>query len=197
MQKIKDFLYYNRKDVIIVIFFLLLFALYTIVNSSDNCSSEVVSNIIQDEIKEDSLSSNIVIDIKGEINNPGTYEIKDGDRVIDVVNLAGGFTSDADTSKINLSEKLSDEMLIYIPKIGDNNEIVSESKSESVSDSKVSINSGTLEELMTIKGIGLTKAQNIIEYRKKMGKFKSIEEITYVSGIGKATFEKIKDYIKI
>ena len=196
MQKIKDFLYYNRKDVIIVLIFLSLFVGYTILNKSEK-SEIVTDSIIQEEIEDITL----VVDIKGEVNNPGTYKLNKDERVIDVVNLAGGFTNNADSSSINLSEKVSDEMLIIIPSIEEDQEVVIEEKKpkevNEVKDGKVSINNGSIDELMTIKGIGLTKAKSIIEYRNKVGKFKSIDEIMYVSGIGKATFEKIKDFIKV
>ena len=196
MQKIKDFLYYNRKDAIIVLIFLSLFVGYTILNKSEK-SEIVTDSIIQEEIEDITL----VVDIKGEVNNPGTYKLNKDERVIDVVNLAGGFTNNADSSSINLSEKVSDEMLIIIPSIEEDQEVVIEEKKpkevNEVKDGKVSINNGSIDELMTIKGIGLTKAKSIIEYRNKVGKFKSIDEIMYVSGIGKATFEKIKDFIKV
>ncbi len=196
MQKIKDFIYYNRKDVVIVLVFLSLFVGYTFINKNDK--SEVVEDNLIEQEQEENIT--LVVDIKGEVNNPGTYKLNKDERVIDVVNLAGGFTNNADASNINLSEKVHDEMLIIIPCIERQEEVTEEKKVKEtveVKDNKISINNGSLEELMTIKGIGLTKAKSIIEYRNKVGKFKSIDEIMYVSGIGKATFEKIKDYIKV
>lgn len=120
--------------------------------------------------------------------------------MIDVINESGGLTLKADTSSINLSEKITDEMLIVIPSIDDekseivNNKIPSKKEPN---DGKISINTGSIDELKRIKGIGEVKAKSIIEYRNQNGKFKSIEEIKNVNGIGNSTFEKIKNYIKV
>ena len=159
------------------------------------------------------------IDIKGSVNNPGVYEFKENDRVIDAINLAGGLTNDANTSNINLSQKLKSEMVIYVY---NNNEIKNNTvnltcdnickteiievnncievttpiKKDNESDI-VNINTASLEELMTISGIGESKAKNIIEYRSTNGKFNTIEDIKNISGIGESLFNKIKDKIKV
>ena len=101
--------------------------------------------------------------------------------------------NDADTSSINLSKKIYDEMMIIIPSKTENYE-----KKEVVyKDTKVSINTATLSELMMIKGIGEVKAKAIIDYREDNGYFKKIDDLKNINGIGESTFEKIKDYIKI
>ena len=94
-------------------------------------------------------------------------------------------------------------MVIFIPfKNKDNNNVINEVTNNEVSysqvsDDKVSINDASLSELMTINGIGEVKAKSIVEYRNNNGRFKSIEDIKNVSGIGNSTFEKIKNYIKL
>lgn len=125
-------------------------------------------------------------------------------RVIDVIKMAGGLLEEGDVSNINLSKKVVDEMVIYIPSINDKNindksisYIDDNTNKNNLENSKVSINAGKVEELMTIKGIGETKAKAIIEYRTQNGNFKNIEEVINVKGIGNSTFEKIKDYIKL
>ena len=194
MQKLKDLIYYNRKEIFIVFVFLLLFSLYIFFNTDNEYQEDII------EIEKTVVDEFVVIDIKGEVSKPGTYKLKKEDRIIDAIEISGGLTNDADTSKINLSEKLTDEMLIIIPKksefVEENNETTKEVVEE-VSDNKISINTASVDELMTIKGIGFTKASNIVEYRNKNGKFKSIDDLLKVSGIGKATLEKIKDYIKV
>jgi competence protein ComEA len=155
--------------------------------------NEVVSLVTSDREEEAIKTAIIMVDIKGKIRNPGTYEIEENSRVIDVVNLAGGLLNDADTSSINLSEKIYDEMMIIIPSKTENYE-----KKEVVyKDTKVSINTATLSELMMIKGIGEVKAKAIIDYREDNGYFKKIDDLKNINGIGESTFEKIKDYIKI
>lgn len=173
---------------------------------------------------EEPLDDKIKVEIKGAVNNPGVYELETGKRVEDVIKLSGGLKKDADVSNTNLSKNLVDEMVIiiytkdeinsmttgnttikYIDKecicpVIENNSCISDAVTnfeviEEVSD-KISLNKATLEELMTLKGIGESKAKSIIEYREKTP-FKSIEELLNVKGIGKAMFEKIKANISI
>lgn len=173
--------------------------------------------------------SKIKVDIKGEINAPGVYELNKGERVNDLINKAGGITKNGDTSIINLSKKLEDEMLVIIyskneviklktnnketpkdicPKINNacpekqletiNNQKAENTKSyEKITDSKISINKATKEQLQSLTGIGETKAEAIIKYRTENGDFKKIEDIKNVSGIGESAFEKIKDQITL
>lgn len=199
MQKIKDFIYYNRKEIIISSVFIIFFLSYIFITNNEIDDYKENIEIVKEEPKEEvKTSEEIVVDIKGEVYKPGTYRIESDKRLIDLITLAGGLTSSANTNEINLSEKLSDEMLIIIPSLNsENKEEVITKPVVKEKDNKVSINNGTLEELMTIKGIGESKARSIIEYREKNGKFNSIEDITKVSGIGQSTFEKIKNYIKI
>jgi competence protein ComEA len=201
MQKIKDFIYYNRKEIIISLVFILFFISYIFVTNNEIDDYKENIEIVKEEPKEEVINNEIVVDIKGEVNKPGTYKIESDKRIVDLITLAGGLTSSADTNDINLSEKLSDEMLIIIPSLNgvnkeDNNQVITKPVVKE-KDNKVSINNGSLEDLMSIKGIGESKARSIIEYREKNGKFTSIEDITKVSGIGQTTFEKIKDYIKV
>ena len=165
----------------------------------------------------------IKIDIKGEINTPGVYELTEENNVMDAINLAGGLTNKSDTSNINLSKKLTDEMVIIvyskqeiinmkekekitcppcnnacIEEKDETSKINIEEKKETKEvEGKININTATIEELQKLTGIGQTKAQSIIDYRNKNGGFKDIEEIKNVQGIGESAFEKIKDNITI
>lgn len=216
--RFKDFCYYNRK-IIILSFFCLIVVLFFYFEFSYETTSGVSENIIlendlEKEIVEEVTNNNfVIVDIKGAVVNPGTYEMKEDDRVIDVIDMALGLLENSDTSTINLSKKVYDEMVIYVPFKDDvlENDIINEyvyenSKSETdysnvsnnvVTDGKISINNASLSDLMKIKGIGEVKALSIIEYRNSNGNFKSIEDIKNVSGIGNKTFEKIKEYIKL
>ncbi len=150
-----------------------------------------------EEIIEDTI---IMIHISGQIYNPGIVELKQGERLKDAVEYAGGLKKDADIDKINLARKLSDEDKIYIPKIGeeilDIEDISIESYQVGNKDNmgKININNCTKEALMSLPGIGEVTAEKIINYRKD-NKFSIIEDIKNVSGIGDKKFDAVKDLI--
>ena len=164
-----------------------------------------------------------MVDIKGEVVTPGIYKLKKSSRVIDVIEKAGGLTQNADTTVINLSKKITDEMVIIIYskqevknwlktkeqedyleekcKISEegkveNDACLEDEKEETTFQTKVNINTATKEELMTLSGIGESKAEEIITYRKSTP-FKTIEDLKNVSGIGDATYEQIKNHITV
>lgn len=207
--EIRDFLYYNRKTILIITgailsIFLFFFFYNRGYDSKDFNTIDFINEIEQVDTDNEMSSLSIVVDIKGKVKTPGTYEVTSDMRVIDVIKMAGGLLEDGDVSNINLSKKVVDEMVIYIPSINDKNindksisYIDDNTNKNNSENSKVSINTGKVEELMTIKGIGETKAKAIIEYRAQNGNFKNIEEVINVKGIGNSTFEKIKDYIKL
>ena len=145
-----------------------------------------------------------MVDIKGEVNSPGCYEIDSDKRVKDLIEIAGGLTKNASVDGINLSAKLSDEMVIVIDKKEtvkkietDNRVLVKPSTNDTKTNGKISINKATKKELMTLTGIGESKANSIIDYRTTKGPFKSLEDIKKVKGIGDSIFAKIKDYITL
>lgn len=167
----------------------------------------------------------VLVDIKGEVIVPGTYTLKANSRVKDVIAVAGGLSVNADTSVINLSKKVTDEMVIIIYSYDEvsnfkqtkelentalkacsfsedlqlkNDACIESEKNTLTSETtQVSLNTATLEQLMTLSGIGESKAQEIINYREKNGGFKTIEELKNVSGIGDSTYDKIKDSITL
>lgn len=148
------------------------------------------------EQKED--ENKIFVDVKGAVKNPGVYETTKEKRVKDIIEEAGGLLEDADTSNINLSQKLRDQMVIYILKKGEKPKQIGETSSVgNLNDAIININTASKEQLMKISGIGKTKAEAILAYREKNGEFKKKEDITKVRGIGKATFDKIKDKIEV
>lgn len=162
---------------------------YSQVNNYTASINESNNSINKDEKEEAEV---IFVDIKGEVNNPGVYEFNKNDRIKDAIEKSGGVKEDSDLTTINLSQKLKDQMLIFVPKKNDKtNYVINNSKKI------ININLATKEELMTITGIGETKAKSIIEYRDNKGDFKKKEDIMKVNGIGKSTFEKIKDEIDV
>lgn len=177
---------------------------------------------ISKEEQENNTDIYYQVDIKGEVNTPGIYSVKQGSRVIDVIRLAGDLTENADTSVINLSKKVADEMVIIIYSYEEVknftetkaqeeqkqekcvqateeavvNDACIESGQEEVSiTGPISLSQATKEELMTLEGIGEAKAAAIIAYRDEHGPFTNIEEIKNVNGIGDELFAKIKESI--
>ena len=247
----KKILFYLEKYKIIigassVALFILLGTILFISNNKEKSVKVDIPIKQEKNVKEQKIK----IDIKGMVNNPGVYELLDGERVWDCIKKAGGLKEGANTEYINLSKKIKDEMVIIIYSnddvdkfkkekentiyikyececpdnindacITDKDEVNTngvetkkeESKSitevdgkvskvdidQEESDDLVSINTGTLEELMTLSGIGESKAKAIIEYRTKNGLFEKLEDIMNISGIGKAAYSKIKDSIKL
>ena len=139
----------------------------------------------------------IFVDIKGSVKNPGVYQMKVGDRVKDALDAAGGLTDEADSQKVNLAKRIEDQMVIVVPKVGEEAEEISAgvTSKEEAKEGKVNINTATVEELKTLKGVGEKKAEAIIEYRKKNGSFKTKEDLMKVRGIGKKLFESFEERI--
>ncbi len=218
------FLFKNKFFTIITIIFLLLtslisttLAIYFYQNKDENAIKPVT--LIDDYSEE----NNKYVDLKGAVINPGVYKIEDGYIINDILKEAGGLKEDAYTDNINLSMKLSDEMVIYIYTQNEYNsqnikkesevcncdeykidKCLSDSSSMIVSNDDansdntyVNINTASKEELGKLNGIGESKANAIVEYRNKNGNFTNIEDIQNVDGIGKALYEKIKDNIKV
>ena len=162
--------------------------------SFSNTSNEINN---RDEKAEDKHDEKIFVDVKGAVKHPGVFETTKDKRVKDLIEEAGGLLDDADTSTLNLSQKVKDQMVIYVLKHGEKPKQISDGGSSSSNADVININIANLEQLMKISGVGKTKAEAIISYREKNGDFKKKEDITKVRGIGKATFEKIKDKIEV
>ncbi|MBD8069219.1 helix-hairpin-helix domain-containing protein [Bacillus sp. PS06] len=153
--------------------------------------TEIEADISMTEI------SPIMVDVKGEVLQPGVYEFDTGERIQDAIRQAGGFTEDADVLTVNLAAILIDEMVIYVPKIGEVREVVVDMKSSQGGDDKISINTATVEELQQLTGIGPAKAAAIKKYKDENGPLKNVEELLNVAGIGEKTLEKLRDEITI
>ena len=152
------------------------------------------------------MPQNCYVDIKGEVLHPGVYEFSCESRVQEVIKKAGGFTEEADETKINLAQKITDQMQMIVPNLHSKQEGgVTEGNSEKGNSSNttlsnlkqgtVNINTATLEELQTIKGIGKKKAEAILQYRKEHGAFRTKEDLLQVKGIGKKALEAIESQV--
>lgn len=168
-------------------------------------------DVTQTTIVEESSALEIIVDIKGAVQNPGVYQMTSDDRVIDLIEEAGGVLEDADTHSINLAQLLSDQMSVTIltkdqwevssqTAIGGIESKVFSSETFMTSNlhqPKLDINQATQADFESLPGIGPSKAAAIISYREENGPFQTVEEIKNVSGIGEKTFEKLQDKIQI
>ena len=180
--------------------------------NNTNQESEQKEVTAGSEDKEEN-NEKIVVHITGEVKNWGVIELEKGSRVIDAVNIAGGFTDDADIDKVNLAYVLTDAIKIYIPSkneeesvttsreyiTSDNgdNIVTGEENMKKSNNSIININNATQTELETLPGIGPSIALKIISYREENGNFFNIEDIKNVSGIGENKFNNIKEFICI
>ncbi len=164
-------------------------------------------NQIKETLNTDSINKNkrsITIFISGEVKNPGVVTIDSDKRLSDAIENLGGTTENADLNKINLAMKLEDEQHYIIPKIGEEIEYnlgqntENNESGDSVEKSKlVNINLATIQELDTLPGVGEATANKIVNYREENGRFKSIDEIKNVNGIGEKKYEELKTMISI
>ncbi|MGI6224983.1 MAG: helix-hairpin-helix domain-containing protein [Peptococcales bacterium] len=147
----------------------------------------------------------IFVHIAGEVERPGIYELEEGARLEQALYLAMP-TLDADIDTyLNRAAILHDQDKIVVYKKGEVESVPSLTISSinpnpltgQANTGKININTATLDQLDTLSGIGPSKAQAIIDYRNSQGRFKSIEELMNVKGIGQATFDKIKNKITI
>ena len=155
----------------------------------------------------ESVQEIIIVDIKGAVKNPGVYRAETNMRVIDIIDLAGGLSETADADTVNLSQRVADQMVIYIPAIGEEtdrpitvaeNPLAEQESGNGVAGTeKVDINTADAVLLQTLNGIGEKKAALIIAYREENGSFQTIEDIMEVSGIGEKTFEGLKNLITV
>ncbi len=142
-------------------------------------------------------TEDIYVDISGCVKEPGVYKVAAGTRIFQVIERAGGLTEGADIESVNRAEEVTDGQKIIINLVGEQKpEAIGNTYSEEDSD-KVNINTADSSRLQAIPGVGPATAQKIIEYREQNGKFKSVEDIKNVSGIGDKTFENMRPYITV
>lgn len=203
----------------IIIALIVMYIIYQNAGSKNNIDFDEEILVSGNSTKDDSTKGKteenlenleeIVVHIAGAVNSPGVVRLKEGGRIEDAINSAGGLKENADISKVNLAFILEDGVKIIIPEkedeINEDLKIINEDAGDNIvlkvdsnsSDNTalVNINKATQEELEQLSGVGPSLASKIIEYRKNNGKFSDIEDIKSVSGIGESKFESIKDSI--
>ena len=184
---------------------------------SENETNVLAKEDLKEETNTETSEKEIVVDVKGSVKKPGVYKIKENSRVTDAIDAAGGLSKNANTRFINLSKLLSDGDVVVIYS---NEEIEDAKKEDKIvvetpciceevkndacykeettnTNKKININTATINELMTLTGIGESKAKLIIEYRTQNGNFKDIKDIMKVKGISETLFSKFKENITI
>lgn len=201
-----------KKSIYIIIVFCI--CLFCACSSGEEVKLEESESALEDaQLETTALSSSevslseshstIFVHVCGKVNNPAVYEFENGARVVDAIEKAGGFMEEAAIDYLNLARVLADGEKLYVP----DKEEALESESANVAqmstgdikgaDTKVNINTASKEELLSLKGIGDSRAEDIINYRTENGKFAAIEDIMKVPGIKQGAFNKIKDNIKV
>lgn len=206
----KDWLYEYKRYVIIAAIIAFAAIFYYFEESKSTVSN--VENMVPPKINEEKniqpqqnqiqVNDSIIVDVKGQVKMPGVYTSGHGERVIDVIERAGGLTENADESKVNFAEHVQDAMVIYIPAIGEEGMVPVEisgtpTDTGGTNSGKINLNKANENELQNLPGIGPSKAAAILEYRETKGPFKSVEDLKNISGIGDKTFEKFKDLITV
>lgn len=209
--------------IIVIAFLYYIYTKYddTVISTEEFEKENVIGNLEETEEVTKEEDTKIIVHVSGAVNKEGIVELEENSRISDAIDKAEGLKENADTKKINLAFKLEDGMKIYIPTIGEsiaenevneNNNMIDETSKYVTSESgvaqeenngqteekkseKVNINKATQTELEGLPGIGPATAIKIINYRNENGKFKNIEDIKEVSGIGDAKYENIKDLI--
>ena len=158
--------------------------------------SEVLSEVQNTPVTESSTEPiKIYVHICGEVNNPGVYELAEGSRIFEAVEAAGGFTEEAAQASLNLAQVISDEEQIVILTQEEAEEKARLEREQAAG--IVNLNTATKEQLMTLPGIGESRAEDILRYRQESGGFQAIEEIMNVPGIKESAYLKIKDSITV
>lgn len=208
----------NQKQKIIMIVgivIIIIVIIFYYINSTKDIyiptqTNEVVEEIEEEEEKISEEEQKIIVHITGAVVNNGIVEVKESARINDVIEAAGGVREDADLSNVNLAYAVKDGQKIYIPSKNDKEEIedlkiisdeagtdIINKDDEAQTSKAININTATKEELQSLSGIGEATASKIILYRQENGKFRTIEDIKNVPGIGDAKFETIKDKITV
>ena len=154
--------------------------------------------------KKSSSAAEVYVDVDGAVVSPGVYRLKEGARVSQAIDAAGGLTAEADVTGLNRASKVADGQKIYVPKVGeqqtvtagggaDGGAVVTSGANDAAG--LVNINTASVAELQTLSGIGPSMAQSIIDERTKNGPFASVDDLMRVSGIGEKKLAKIKDCI--
>ena len=141
-------------------------------------------------------SASIFVHVIGEVEHPGLFTLRDGDRVVDAIAAAGGFTDTADQAQVNLARFVSDGEQLVVPVVGAAPPVAG-AAGAGVGGGKVNLNTADLTTLETLPRVSPAMAQRIIDWRTSKGRFSSVEDLMSVTGVGDKTFEQLKDLVTV
>lgn len=139
----------------------------------------------------------VLVQVVGQVARPGLYQVRDGDRVMDAVAAAGGLTPSADQAAINLARVVSDGEQLVVPAVGEAPAAGGAGAATAVPGAKVNINTADAAALETLPRVGPAMAQKIVDWRTRNGRFRSIQDLRSVSGIGDATFAQLEPLVTV
>lgn len=174
--------------IVLVVLIIIVIALFNFLTQKSNIE-------YQKNDEQNPSTAQIQVHVAGEVNKPGVYKLDVDSRIIDAINAAGGFTNNADQSSLNLAKNAEDGEQILIKSTINTTTDQNSDNAGAQNNGKVNINTADLTQLQSLSGVGPATAQKIIDYRNANGKFKSIEEIKNVSGIGEKTYAKFSNMI--
>lgn len=199
--------YLKRKIILLIMFLgiviILLGCFFYAKKDSDEINAEDILIDNQNTIQESVKNTNIIkVHVAGCVQSQGIIELEEGSRIADAIDKVGGLTANASTKNVNLAYVLQDGEKIYIPslaeeQIADEEIQIISSASGNNDNGKVNINKASITELQKISGIGESTAKKIIEYRNTNGKFKSIEDLKNIQGIGDKKYDSIKEEVTV
>lgn len=158
---------------------------------------------MQEAVSETEMQAEVYyVYLCGAVKNPGVYALPEGSRIYEAIQQAGGLTADADETLVNQAELITDGMMIQIytheeAASLEENAVGADMVKSEADNGKVNINTANVTELMTLPGIGSSKAEAIAAYREEHGNFSSIEDIMNVPGIKEGTFQQMKEHMKV
>lgn len=189
--------------------YLILLLMSLLLSISTGCALEQKNLYVEDDTKDatDLISptlpekveeiSEIIVEIKGAVQNPGVYQMNKDSRLHDLFWKAGGGTESAELKTVNLAMHIEDGQSFYIPEIGEELLQIPSNIQGSQKKGQINLNTATREDLMTVTGIGPSTADNILAYREETGRFTSVEDLLHVNRIGEKTLDKIRDYFTV
>lgn len=172
----------------------------SLIGSAGSTSTIVVSSTASPTERAGESGAVAYVHILGAVASPGVYQLREGERVIDAVASAGGFTPTADQRGVNLARFVVDGEQIHVPEIGADSSadaIGPGGAAPGIEQGKVNLNTATSDELEELPRVGPEMASRIIAWRDANGPFTAVDELMSITGIGEKTFDALKDLVTV
>jgi competence protein ComEA len=184
----------EQKRALVILFSLCLgLGGFFFLNSRPTAAPEIVQDLVLP--MQETVTAEVIVNVAGKVANPGVYKLALGSRVVDAINLAGNQLKGVDISDINLARVLVDGEQILV---GTPPSVAAKKATAKVSASNpLDLNRATIAQLDTLPGIGPVTAQRILDYRSKVGRINSVDELKKISGLGGSKFEEIKNLLRV